>query len=229
MPFKNYITEEELKAYMPELARLLWSDEADYSRQGTEAVKTVISDLVNRGYDPVKLMPELVLKEGGNIITANETGESAEDKASARARFVYDVLSFGSTDEKTIILEGSFDNSAWTQIAAFTVTAPGIFSRVITRMFRYYRVKAFISGGSLNYSASLIETTYDRLITAKWLELILLDRYTEENDQYHLRMKYFRNEYEKQWDSIRIWSDDNEDGNLQSAESSKTTSIKMMK
>ncbi len=229
MPFKNYITEEELKAYLPEITRLLWNDEADYSKQKTEAVKTVIADLVNRGSSPLKLMPELKLRESGNIITGNETGGSKDDKASLRSRFVWNVISLGSADEKTLILEGSFDNSDWDVIGLFTISSTGEFSRVITSLYKYYRVRVLVAGGSLDYSASMVETSYDRLISSKWLELILLDRYTEENDQYHLKMKYFRNEYEKLWDTIRIWEDENDDGSIQANEASRITTVRMRK
>lgn len=228
MPFKNYITEEELKAYLPELSKLLWSDEVNYSKQMNEAVNTVISDLVYKGYDPTDLMPQLVLRSSGSIITANETGESVPETA-ARSRFIYNVVSISSIDDKSITLEGSYNNSEWTAIDTFTVTGTGQFTKIITSLYKYYRVKAVVTGGSLDYSAYLAETTYDRLISAKWLELILLDRYTEENDHYHLKMKYFRSEYEKLWDSIRFWSDKNNDGSIQASESNRTASIRMLK
>lgn len=229
MSFQNHITEEDIKAYIPELSRLLWADEADYSRQKSEAEKFVLQDLLDRGYKGVNIMPELLLRQSGNIISTDETGVISKEDFISRLRFVYNVNVFTSDGSKTLTLEGTNDKSAWETVSIVNITGTGVSSVILSRQFRYYRVSASVAEGSIDYKAWLIETTFERLVSFKWLELILLDRYTEENDQYHLKMKYFKNEYDKLWNTIKIWSDINEDGIVGENESGKTSSIKMLK
>lgn len=229
MSFQNHITEEDIKAYIPELSRLLWADEADYKRQKNEAEKFVLQDLLDRGYKGVNIMPELILRQRGNIISADETGVISKEDFISRLRFVYNVNVFTSDGTKIITLEGTNDKSAWETVSVLNITGTGGSSVIISSLYRYYRVSATVTGGSIDYKAWLIETTFERLISFKWLELILLDRYAEENDQYHLKMKYFKNEYDKLWNTIKIWSDINEDGIVSENESGKTSSIKMLK
>jgi hypothetical protein len=229
MPFQNHITENDLKAYMPELSRLLWADEADYSRQKNEAEKLVLQDLLDRGYKGVNVMPELILRQSGNVIGSDEFAQVSTEDFISRLRFAYTVTEFTSDDSKTITLEGSNDKSAWEIIKTINITGTGSSSVIIGRQYRFYRVYASVTGGQMDYKAWLIETTFDRFLSFKWLELILLDRYTEENDQYYLKMLYFKNEYDTLWNKVRIWSDINEDGTVSENESGKTSSIKMLK
>jgi hypothetical protein len=229
MPFQNHITEKDLKAYIPELSKLLWSDEADYSNQKTEAERLVLMDLADRGYRSIDVMPEVILRKPGALITANETSEASPDSIISRSRFVLEVNKYISGGTITIQLEGSGDRSNWENILTQTVTGLNKASIVIGREFRYYRVLATVTGGGVDFLAYMVETTFDRLLSSKWLELILLDRYVEESDQYYLKMMYFKNEYDRLWNRIKIWSDRNNNGELDLGETGKTSDIRMLK
>lgn len=229
MPFQNHITEKDLKAYIPEISRLLWSDEADYSSQRTESEKLVLMDLADRGYRGIDLMPELVLRMPGSLITTNETGEATEESRISRNRYLLEVTKYISGGSISVLLEGSNDNSNWEIIQDDIITGLVKAATVISREFVHYRVSAIVTGGSIDYKAYMVETTFDRLLAFKWLELILLDRYSEENDQYHLKMKYFKGEYDRLWNKIRIWSDLNKNSEPDSGEQDKTSNIQMLK
>lgn len=228
MSFVNHIAENDLKGYIPEISKLLWADETDYSRQKSEAVKHVIQDLQDRGFKARDLMPELVLRTSGTVISAAETGEASAEDVIGRLRFVYTVTGF-TTGAKSIVLEGSNDKETWYTVTTVAISANVSSSVIIESQYMYYRVTASVSAGEMDYRAYLVETTFDRLISFKWLELILLDRYTEEGDLYHSKMEYFQKAYNNLWSTITIWRDTDSDGNVTASEKATTNSFKMLK
>ncbi len=44
MQIEEYLTEEDIKSFIPELARFLWSEENDYSPQKKQAINEVMSN-----------------------------------------------------------------------------------------------------------------------------------------------------------------------------------------
>jgi hypothetical protein len=54
-------------------------------------------------------------------------------------------------------------------------------------------------------------------------------KYTEENDMYFLKMKYFRKEFDELAGSIRIFTDSDNDSRAGRDEFTKPGSIKMLK
>lgn len=229
MPLEEYLTEDDLKSCIPELSRFLWSEETDFTPQKQKAIEEVTLELSNRGFNPAEIMPRLYIRYAGTTETADHITDSTGLDLAARLRYVLDVKVFTAGGLKTFNLEGSNDSANWEIIDSRKAEAVGIITFILPRSFLYYRLNIFITGGSIDYAAFLCDTSIEKLITYKWLELILLDRFTTENDQYHLKMKYFRREYENLMGKIRIWMDKDSDGALASNEFSKTTTIKILK
>lgn len=229
MPFINHIVENDLKSLIPEISRLLWSDETDYSLQKAEAEKFVMQDLLDRGFKARDLMPQLVLRNSGTALTETAIESVSNEDVISRLRFVYQVTGFTAGGTKQIILEGTNDKETYYTVKTISVTANASTSLIIPAQYKYYRVSATVTGGSMDYSAYLVETTFDRLITFKWLELILLDRYVEEDDQYHSKMMYCQKGYNSLWNTITIWRDSDASGDIDSSEKVTTNSITMLK
>ncbi|MBZ0204247.1 MAG: hypothetical protein K8I03_14625 [Ignavibacteria bacterium] len=229
MSFQNFITEEDLRSYIPELSKLLWTDEANFDRQKKESEKLFLNDLADRGYRGTDIMPELMLRNSGLNISANETTEPSKEDVIPRQRFLLNVSKFVSGGSKIIFLEGSNDKSVWETV--HTENPSGIMNSnvIISKHYRFYRIRAVVSGGSMDFKAYLSETTYERMLIYKWLELILLDRYSQENDQYHLKMKYFKSEYDRLWNTVKIYIDSNYDGATDAGEAGKLTTITILK
>jgi len=59
--------------------------------------------------------------------------------------------------------------------------------------------------------------------------MIMIYKYSDENDMYFLKMKYFRREYEDLAEVIRIFTDSNNDGEAHENEFTKPGSIRMLK
>jgi hypothetical protein len=229
MPLEEYLTEAELKSCIPELHRFLWSEEEDYSMQKQQALNEVRTELISRGFKPAEIMPRLYLRHAGITETADhETEPTGEDEA-ARLRYVLDVKVFTAGGLKTFILEGSNDKSSWFELDTRKAEAVGIVTFLLAGSYLYYRLRVSVTGGAIDYDAFLCDTGIERLVMYKWLELILLDRFTEENDHYHLKMKYFRGEYESLLNKIKIWEDENGDGHVNGNEFNTTTNIRILK
>ncbi len=229
MPLEEYLTENDLKSCIPELSRFLWNEETDFTPQKQKAIEEVTMELSSRGFNPAEIMPRLYIRYAGTTETADHTTDPTDEDLAARLRYVLDVKVFTAGGLKTFNLEGSNDSANWETIDSRKAEVLGIISFIIPRSYLYYRLNVAITGGSINYAAFLCDTSIEKLITYKWLELILLDRLTTENDQYHLKMKYFRKEYENLLGKIRIWMDKDSDGSLTLNEFSKTTTIKILK
>jgi hypothetical protein len=229
MPFKNYVTEKDLKSYIPELSRLLWAEEADFSGQKAEAENLLVRDLLDRGYSPAAVMPELELWADETEITTDETGETFTDEINTMNRFVLEVTKITGGGTKEIILEGSSGGINWVSLHTAEATQTGITTAIVNPVYKYYRVRAAVSGGTMGFKARLADTTLERFIIFKWLELILLDRFVTEDDQFYLKMKYFRGEYDRLWNTVKIPFDENGDGVTGKDEIRGVSTIKILK
>lgn len=229
MPLEEYLTEEDIKSYIPELARFLWSEETDYSNQKTQAVNEVKLELSCRGFNPALINPRLVIRYAGISENNNHTTPPTGEDTAARLRYVLVVNEFTPGGLKTFILEGSNDKTNWNAIDSRKAEAIGTITFMLESSYLYYRLMVTITGGTIDYDAYLCDTGIEKLIAYKWLELILLDRITQDNDQYHLKMKYFKSEYEKLVGRIKIWADKDSDGTLDENEFNTTRTIRMLK
>lgn len=229
MPLEEHLTEEDIKSYIPELARFLWSEETDYSNQKTQAVNEVKLELTSRGFNPAKINPRLIIRYSGTSVDSSHTTKATGEDTAARLRYVLIVTEFKSGGIKTFDLEGSNDKTNWNVIDSRKAEAIGTITFMLGSSYLYYMLRVTITGGEIDYEAYLCDTGIEKLIAYKWLELILLDRISQDNDQYHLKMKYFKSEYEKLLGRIKIWADKDSDGTLDENEFSTTTSIRILK
>ncbi len=195
---KNYITEEYIKGFIPELAKYLWHGEADHSKQKEKAEQIVLSDFLARGYRPVMLQNELVLANSMEALNEEViTPPSEEDKLS-RARFVYEIKEI-TADEISISLEGSNDLMKWDELVQINTNAPVSSSFLLSEMYKHYRIKINAENGGVTLSAYLTETAYDLFFAYKWLQLILEDSIVSENDGYMIKAKLFEEKYNGLW------------------------------
>ena len=197
----NYITERELKGFIPELSKYLWTGENNFDKQKIQAEQIVITDLANKGYLIRQLQPKIYLSTNSTEDTINGL------------RFVVEADGPGS-----VTLSGSNSNT-YTDIVTINIPTAGTYSHIITNPFKYYVLD------SDDFTCYLVEVTYDRLFSFKWLELILMDAFKEQGDSYYERMIYFKDNYEKLLNSFVINSDLNDDGEVSEDERTTTNSV----
>ena len=176
----------------------MWSGETDYTKQKVKAEQIVLNDFINRGHKATILRPNLDLRTSTDTINTSSTGTSYED-TQTRMRLGYNVTV--RTGTTSLVLQGSDDEATWSTITTISVTSTGISSEVFLTPYKYYRINSTITAGTLAFTAWLTETNYDLWFAYKWLELILMNAYTNEDDQYYKRMEWFKNAYNDLWDS----------------------------
>ncbi|MCC6865760.1 MAG: hypothetical protein IT280_06320 [Ignavibacteria bacterium] len=229
MPIDEFITDEDIKSFVPELSRMLWSEETDFTPQKIQALEIIKTELRSMGYLPAEIMPRLYIRYSGTTETTNHITQPTNTDLAARLRFVLDVKQYTAGGEKIFTLQGSNDKQTWFDIDSRKAESAGVITFLITSSYLYYRLNNVITGGEIDYEAFLCDTGIERLLIYKWLELILLDRISEERDQYHLKMEYFRKEYEGLMEKMRIWKDFNQDGKLSKNEFNRSQTIKLLK
>ena len=210
MAIKNYITEDYLKGFIPELEKYLWPGETDYSKQKEKAEQVVINDFLNRGYKGLFLRPDSILREPGNIINESEVNDGSGEDEYSRMRLVYNVNVFTSNgnDVKTIILEGSDDSDSWETIIQQNITSTGLVSVLIPDIYPYYRISILVTGGTIDYKAYMAETVYDLFFAYQWLVLILLNASVQKDDQFDMKAKEFQKRYDALWDTAMLVTED---------------------
>jgi hypothetical protein len=221
---KNNLTESYLKGYAVKLTSLLWTDETDYSEQKEKANQFVFNQLIQKGYKPQELMPELLLRSSGTVLTANETTSVVQDTIS-RLRIVIDNITFTGQD-KTLELKGSNDNVTYYTSATVTISEDDTSKTVLFYdTYKYYKLVSTVSTGSLDFRAYLQETVYDELFACKWLVFIFADMRKAEGDQFDLRMQHYEDMYNQLINSATLYIDNNSDGIPDSQRQTNTVNI----
>lgn len=215
---KNYVTETGLQGFVYEKDLYLWTGQTDLSASKERAEQVVINDFINRGYKPLALRPDLYLRTSTSTLSSDTTGTSYEDIAS-RLRLAYNVTVRSGTT--SIVLQGSNDEVTWTTIQTQSITATGEGSFVFLAAFKYYRINAVITAGTLAFTAWLTEASYDLFFAYKWLEIILMNAGKAAESKYTEYGKYFLEQYEKLWNGI-VWEDADGDGTINEDSKSNT-------
>lgn len=208
---KNLVDEDYLKGYAVKLSALLWTDETDWSEQKARATQFVFNNLIQKGYDVKKLMPELVLRSSGVSLSATAT-ETAKEDTINRLRLVIDNIT-NTISSKVLTLQGSNDNSIFADILTITIDTAGTdATAVFFDTYLYYRISATVNSGVCDYRAYITETVYDELFACKWLSFIYADLRKQEGDQFDLRLRYYDEMYNSLMNSATLYIDSNSDG-----------------
>jgi len=220
---RNFLTEDDLKAYAPNLDGLLWTDDSDYSSQIATADLEVRNDFFSMGLRPVYLRPDLEFYDGTTSLTATETTDSAEDELS-RNRWVVNCTAL-SGGNKTLTLQGSHNDTDWVTVTTATITATGLTSYLITKAFNYYRVNVAVSSGAITIESYMTETVFDTLFAYKTLELIFQSFVKSEGDQWSIKRDYFMKGYKEKLNAYKFQYDEDGDGVLDTGELVKNNVI----
>lgn len=226
---KNYISQEDLKAYIPNIDNLLWTGQEDFSTQFTSAEIEVMNDFIKKNYKAIYLRNDLFIREAGTVTTAAETSDISEEDTITRMRFVVDCKTFTGDDDKVITIHGTNDSVTYTSIDSLTISATGVSSLIISQYYKHYKVVATVPDGSIDYAAYLTETSYDLLYIYKTLIIILTPLVKEENSTYGLLLAEFKRKYENEWNELKVFYDSSESGDINGLEIIRNSSINYLK
>lgn len=193
---QNLTTLTEWKGYLPEIERYLWAEETDFEKQKTEATNEVLNDLIFNNVEIRKEMPELVLRESGETISDDETGESFCDDLQTRLRFVVDCKVYTGSSAKSVILQGSDDNENFSDITTLDISGVGVTSVKFGAVNKFYRVVTEVPNGSIDFKAYMVESKYDALFCFKIISIIMANvNVSGEDGGYAWKFNIFKTSY----------------------------------
>lgn len=214
---RNYTTLTDLKAYIPNLDNLLWTENEDYSAQIEAAEREVRDDLLNTGLRGLLLRPDLTLNAGTSAITT-ATSSDAVNETFQRQRWIVNVTA-QSAASVTFTLQGcDTETGTYVTVSTITSTGTGLQSELIPKPYDYYKLSTAISSGSVTVESYLTETVFDTLFIYKTLILILTSMVMTSGDQWDLKRQFFSNEYSRLLTTAKMAYDADQDGNIEMGE-----------
>ena len=240
--FKNYIVDEDLEKYYPNLSEFLWKKTTSYATQIQEAFDFVSDEMRHRGIDLRKYGKSLDLKRAvdstadQNVLTSTVeltgTTQGYIVGQDAFNRFVVNVTAITGTP--TFTLEGSNDVKVtpsappanWQTITSLKPIKAGEITIVFNEEFRYYRLVSTVAA-SVTYTASLVETTIDRLVVWMAFSIIFHDFSREATDIWAMRAVKAEEHYQNHLRVIRFMTDEDEDNKVTEADRMTRMSARM--
>ena len=226
---RNFITDEDLKKYHPNLNRQIWTSQSDYAEQIDEAFHIVQTDLNNKEVNVRLLMTPFDLLSSSLTsafvttlaATTSLTGDGVQagdegDRNYKRLVFNATVI----TGTWSLQLQGSQDNSTYEDAgASLTATSIGDQSTIFSNQYKYFRYLLNEDvAGSLSFNAYLVEDVWDRLIIYKAFELIFSDFRKQQNDTWDLLVQAYQRKYDNELSAIKYLYDADDSGAIDDGE-----------
>ncbi|TAK57877.1 MAG: hypothetical protein EPO24_09420 [Bacteroidetes bacterium] len=243
---KNFLVDNDLKKYYPNIANQLWSAQADYSTQISKAFSILLNELQHRGINPRLCMVPLDLKReddtaaNAGLVSVTETATTTGDpfEGGNQLRLVVNITAITGTwswklQGCNLVDEPASDSSEWKDVTSAAIsnkTAAAEHSVVFTEMFRWYRlVTTENAAGSVTYTACLYETVFDDVIAYGTFVLIFTDFMLEVNDIWDMRRQFAQNAYSAALESIKFGYDADDDGVPDLTEQEETATIRLVR
>lgn len=204
---RNYIDENYLKGYIPNLDSLLFTGETNFNKQKVLAEIEVTNDFINSNYKGLFTRNDLILRSSGTTLSATTAETISDEDKLTRLRWVVEVKTLTGVD-KTLTLSGSNDDGVtYTDINTMiigTSNVGAIISQTLAVPYRRYKVTATVPTGTLDYASSMTETGYDTLYALKWGGIIMFQNYKRVDDQWYLRFTEFKKMYEMEFNKFVV-------------------------
>ena len=199
---RNYIDEDYLSGYIPNLDSLLFTGETNFNKQKVLAEIEVANDFINSNYKGLFTRNDLILRSPGTTISSTTSETISNEDKLTRLRWVVDVKVLTGVD-KTLILYGTNDSGDnYTELNSMTIgtsNVGSIISQTLAVPYTAYKVTATVPSGTLDYASSMTETGYDTLYVLKWGSIIMFQNFKKEGDQWHSKYIEFKKAYENEF------------------------------
>jgi len=217
---KNYLIEDDLKAYIPELDELLYTEGSNWNKEKQAAEMKVMTDFMNSSHlRPIYLRNDLTLRNSLTVLSANYSDAVTIEDIYSRTRLII-VTTVLTGGNKVVTLQGrDAATDVWTTIETVTITAIGTRSLVITDMYKFYRITATVTAGTFAYKSSLTRIPYDLLYLYQWAMQVYWQCAKRGEDQYWLKYTEMKKEYDSLWLSIVV--DNSSGGSIDESNGSK--------
>ena len=199
---RNYIDEDYLSGYIPNLDSLLFTGESNFNKQKVLAEIEVANDFINSNYKGLFTRNDLILRSSGTTISSTTSETISNEDKLTRLRWVVDVKVLTGLD-KTLTLYGTNDSGDnYTELNTMTIGTSdvgSIISQTLAVPYTAYKVTATVPSGTLDYASSMTETGYDTLYVLKWGSIIMFQNFKKEGDQWHSKYVEFKKAYENEF------------------------------
>ena len=199
---RNYIDEDYLSGYIPNLDSLLFTGESNFNKQKVLAEIEVANDFINSNYKGLFTRNDLILRSSGTTISSTTSETISNEDKLTRLRWVVDVKVLTGVD-KTLTLYGTNDSGDnYTELNSMTIgtsNVGSIISQTLAVPYTAYKVTATVPSGTLDYASSMTETGYDTLYVLKWGSIIMFQNFKKEGDQWHSKYVEFKKAYENEF------------------------------
>jgi len=199
---RNYIDEDYLSGYIPNLDSLLFTGETNFNKQKVLAEIEVANDFINSNYKGLFTRNDLILRSSGTTISSTTSETISNEDKLTRLRWVVDVKVLAGVD-KTLTLYGTNDSGDnYTELNTMTIgtsNVGSIISQTLAVPYTAYKVTATVPSGTLDYASSMTETGYDTLYVLKWGSIIMFQNFKKEGDQWHSKYIEFKKAYENEF------------------------------
>lgn len=231
---KTYVNEDNLRAFFPRISDYLGNQRVDFSFQIQEGFRQTLDALRARGIKvrqigtPLDLFRPAGTSTTQHILTA-KTIAASEDESYVEGLDGYNrlVLAVSSIklsagNESYIFeLQGSQDLSVdtsnppanWSSILKLVPKGSGDLSATFSDEFRYYRLRSTLAGTgpTITLQASLLETSLDRLVSYKALQLIMTGFARQDGDIFTKRAAEMASAFENGIAAVEVQVDSQED------------------
>lgn len=244
---KNFVDDDYLERFYPDLVSYRSGDQADYSDQIDLAFNILLNDLQNRGLNPRQLGVPLDLNRDDSsahsqqltseTISATDTGYAWEGN-SERRFYVNLTTKSVAGDSWTIALQGSNatsrpadGDSSWEAITSL-VWAANVGASVqhvtFTQMYRWYRrvVTKNSGSGNIAFQCALYDTSFDNLIAWKAIQLIALSWDAGASAIWQTRLQQAAEDYAATLSGLKVALDSDEDGIPERPDEDVRTSVR---
>jgi hypothetical protein len=234
MALRNYITDNDLKLFYPNLAKDIWTTQTSYQYQIDKAFDILMDDLHNMNIRPERSIIPLDLKNTGadkNIppMITTETGivTGSAFQSNYERRVIMEIGS--CTGNWTFYIDGNYEQTtpasnanSWSNGGKLAITSSYANSTVTTVIdttydWLRYRIEP-TTGTSITYSVYMMSDIFSDCIIHGAFSLIFRSFIKEVGDIWDVRLKMANDDYTKTLNSAKFAYDSNYSGQTDSGE-----------
>jgi hypothetical protein len=231
---RNFVNDEYLEKFFPDLVNYRKGGQVDYSSQTATAFELILDELTNKGIDPRRLMTGLDLNRSDTVNsgiqqltskTASATENGYAWEGGTQRRFVLNLTNKSvAGDDWSFILQGSNSNdrpddgdSSWETVSTIQYDANTEASEensTFTSLYKWYRLRVVKTSGSgsVTFTASIYETIFDPIIAYKTLCLVSSSWQTGLAEKWDVIREQKQAEYDAAMQAVKFSYDSDDDG-----------------
>jgi hypothetical protein len=214
---ESFLTHEMIISGEPALDDYLRSDQLDFTSIKDESFNEMLKDLIDQNLDIKKLCKRLSLQTSVTK-TAVYTGVKSDEDYAQRLRLVIDVTAI--TGAHSFTLQGTDNDGVnyYDVSTGLTLSKKGVYTYLISGMYKKYRLNLVVSGTTITYSSYMIEEQYTILHRLKTRADIYHSLMAAQGDMWQGKFEQYLMKYEKSLSDTKFHYDEDDSGEISEGE-----------